>query len=427
MSKKDRWLKLDNAAKVFPYISSKSFANVFRLSATLKEDINKDVLQQAINDIKSRFPMFFVKMRVGAFWYYYEQNERKFILKEETPFIGSFKNRNKNNGYLIEMFYYQNRFSIEVFHAVSDAYGTLQLLKSILFRYFQLLGKDIINNGKVIEYNSSVGSLELEDSFNKHYRHLPNEYHRFKPVKAYKIKGDEFFVPGNGVIIGKVKSNDLYNLAKQYDCSVTQYLSGLLMESIYKYMLNYQSKNEKPITIVLPVNMRKYLDSETLRNFSLYIYLVQQVKDKEDITLTDFLDSIKNCYQEQLNIDNLKSTLYANMEIEKNTFLKFCPLFLKLIAVKLGYSSIAGGLQTISFSNLGVLKGIDCFKEYVEDIEFVACGTESSHSVCACTYNDITSISFSRSILSTEIEMEFFRSLASKTTIEITSNLWEEN
>ena len=427
MSKKDRWLKLDNAAKVFPYISSKSFANVFRLSATLKEDINKDVLQQAINDIKSRFPMFFVKMRVGAFWYYYEQNERKFILKEETPFIGSFKNRNKNNGYLIEMFYYQNRFSIEVFHAVSDAYGTLQLLKSILFRYFQLLGKDIINNGKIIEYNSSVGSLELEDSFKKHYRHLPNEYHRFKPVKAYKIKGDEFFVPGNGVIIGKVKSNDLYNLAKQYDCSVTQYLSGLLMESIYKYMLNYQSKNEKPITIVLPVNMRKYLDSETLRNFSLYIYLVQQVKDKEDITLTDFLDSIKNCYQEQLNIDNLKSTLYANMEIEKNTFLKFCPLFLKLIAVKLGYNSIAGGLQTISFSNLGVLKGIDCFKEYVEDIEFVACGTESSHSVCVCTYNDITSISFSRSILSTEIEMEFFRSLASKTTIEITSNLWEEN
>ena len=427
MNKSERWLKLDNAAKVFPYISSKSFANVFRLSVNLKEDINKNIMQKAIDDIKSRFPMFFVKMRVGAFWYYYEQNERKFVLKKESPFIGSFKNRNKNNGYLIEMFYYKNRFSIEVFHAVSDAFGTLELLKSILYRYFQLLEKDIKNDDNIIKYDSNVGSLELEDSFNKHYRNLPKSYHRYKPEKAYKIKGDEFFVPGNGVIIGKLNSKTLYELSKKYNCTVTQYLSALIIESIYTYMINYQTKNDKPITVVLPVNMRKYLESETLRNFSLYIYLVQKIKDKDEIKLEDFINSIKNCYNEQLNLENLKSTLYANMEIEKNTFLKYCPLLLKLFAVKLGYNSIAGGLQTVSFSNLGVLKGFDVFHDLIYDVEFIACGTESSHSICACTYNDVTTISFSRSICSTEIEMEFFRKLSENCDIEITSNLWEEN
>ena len=46
MNKSERWLKLDNAAKVFPYISSKSFANVFRLSVNLKEELKKETFYQ---------------------------------------------------------------------------------------------------------------------------------------------------------------------------------------------------------------------------------------------------------------------------------------------------------------------------------------------------------------------------------------------
>ena len=68
MENKDRWLKLDNAGKIFPYVSKKSFANVFRVSFYLKETINPEVLQNAVDDLKYRFPTFFVKMRTGIFW-----------------------------------------------------------------------------------------------------------------------------------------------------------------------------------------------------------------------------------------------------------------------------------------------------------------------------------------------------------------------
>ena len=101
MENKDRWLKLDNAGKIFPYVSKKSFANVFRVSFYLKETINPEVLQNAVDDLKYRFPTFFVKMRTGIFWYYYELNERKFEVKKEHAFLCSYKSKNKNNGYLL--------------------------------------------------------------------------------------------------------------------------------------------------------------------------------------------------------------------------------------------------------------------------------------------------------------------------------------
>ena len=139
MENKDRWLRLDNAGKIFPYVSKKNFANVFRVSFYLKETVKPDVLQNAVDDLKYRFPTFFVKMRTGIFWYYYEVNERKFEVKKETAFLCSYKSKNKNNGYLLEILYYQNRISIELFHAITDASGALELAKAIVYRYLELL------------------------------------------------------------------------------------------------------------------------------------------------------------------------------------------------------------------------------------------------------------------------------------------------
>ena len=54
--KKLRWMALDNAAKIFPASRRKNWSNVFRISATLTEDIDTHCLQAALDHVVKRFP-----------------------------------------------------------------------------------------------------------------------------------------------------------------------------------------------------------------------------------------------------------------------------------------------------------------------------------------------------------------------------------
>ena len=69
---KKQWYRLDNAALIFPAIIRKNWNNVFRVSATLKEPVDPEVLDRAIAELKPRFPTCFVRLRRGFFWYYLE-------------------------------------------------------------------------------------------------------------------------------------------------------------------------------------------------------------------------------------------------------------------------------------------------------------------------------------------------------------------
>lgn len=78
-----RWRRLDNTGKIFPLIANENLSNVFRVSATLKEDIQPAILQQALEDVLPQFEDFRVKLKRGFFWYYLEQNNRTPELKEK--------------------------------------------------------------------------------------------------------------------------------------------------------------------------------------------------------------------------------------------------------------------------------------------------------------------------------------------------------
>lgn len=419
MKRKDNWLKLDNAAKVFPYISNMHTSNVFRLSYILKENIDPLILQKAVDDIKDRFPTFFVKMKKGFFWYYFEKNENKFIVQEETPYVCKYKKA--NDGYFIEIFYFKKRLSLEVFHSIADASGATQLLNSICYRYLELKGYLVSNDDKaIIEKDTEIRTLELEDSFNKYYSATKNS--RITPKKAYRIKGDKFYILGNGVITGTTDVAKLKAIAKSFNATITEFLTAVLMKSI----IQYAKTAKKPINIFVPVNLRRFFDSETLRNFSLFVYVSKNIKDYD---LEDLIKDIKEDFKSQLTLTNMQTTLDANVKLEKDYALRFCPLFLKWIIFKLGYQAIAGGLETMSLSNLGEVKMPNSLKKYVESAEFIiGAGEDSTNNLGVVSLNNKICLSFSRTIMETEIEKNFFRSLHQfGLDFKIDSNLWEEN
>ena len=67
MKQKKEWYRLDNAGKLYPSITSTRVSTVFRLSATLYNNIDSKVLQIALNNIIEYFPTLKLILKEDSF------------------------------------------------------------------------------------------------------------------------------------------------------------------------------------------------------------------------------------------------------------------------------------------------------------------------------------------------------------------------
>ena len=81
-----RWVRLDNAAKIYPAARRKNWSNIYRQSVTLHEEIDCSVLKKALDVIVKRFPSIAARLRKGLFWYYLQQVETAPRIREEYSY-----------------------------------------------------------------------------------------------------------------------------------------------------------------------------------------------------------------------------------------------------------------------------------------------------------------------------------------------------
>ena len=62
-----RWDRLDNTAHLFPVIAGENMSNVYRISVTLTELVQPDILQQALNIVLPKTDGFNLRLRMGVF------------------------------------------------------------------------------------------------------------------------------------------------------------------------------------------------------------------------------------------------------------------------------------------------------------------------------------------------------------------------
>ena len=78
-----KWRKLDNAALAFPLVTDKNDTRVFRFYCQLKEKVNSEILQQALDQTMEKYPLFQAVLRKGLFWFYLERRDIHAIVKKE--------------------------------------------------------------------------------------------------------------------------------------------------------------------------------------------------------------------------------------------------------------------------------------------------------------------------------------------------------
>ena len=167
--KKLRWMALDNAAKIFPAARNRRWSNLFRLSATLNEEIDRSALQTAVDVTARRFPSIAVRLRTGMFWYYLEEVPNAPEVLNEKPYPLSRMPFDDVRKCAFRVIIYKNRIAVEFFHALTDGTGGLIFLKTLVSEYFyQKYGVKVPHGDGILDRLEEPSAAELEDSFIKY-------------------------------------------------------------------------------------------------------------------------------------------------------------------------------------------------------------------------------------------------------------------
>lgn len=368
MEQRNHWFKIDNAGKVFPAVSNDNRSSTFRLSFDLKKDIDPVILEEVVNYLLPRFDTFNVKIKHGLFWDYLAANNNYFKVEEENNIIGQYRLKSPSL-YCIRVLYYQKRITLETFHSLSDGTGAMEFLKSIVFEYLNRIGENIDAENKIVS-SKVINEYEKVDGFN--YNYEKDNKLNLKEEKAYQLKGEVYPNYFNLFVKAIFSCSSFIELCHKKGVTATQYVVSLLIYSIYLNQPNCL-KSKKPIKIFVPVNLRKYFEVNTLRNFSLYIKVTVDSYNKK-LEFDDILELTKKQFLEQLNKEHLSKRMNANVGIEKNFFIRILPSFIKNIGFKIGYSMLGDSVSTSYVSNLGKIDLPSSMYDYINNVDFVNAG-----------------------------------------------------
>jgi NRPS condensation-like uncharacterized protein len=417
-----KWYKLDNAAKLFPSITNTKNTSVFRVSVLLNSEVDAEVLQRAADTVLDRFPMMAVKLCRGLFWNYLDINRNKFRVSEEKQYPCNNINPKTNNGYLIVVLYYKYRISVEIFHSITDGSGAVEFLKSLVYYYLKFLGNAIETEGRILLSGEGVHIRDIEDSFHNYYREKRLS-RKLRQEKAYRIKGKSFDTFGNNVVHGVLSASRLHDIAQQKGVTITSYLAALLIYSIQQTRIN-RAADDAPVTVVVPVNFRKLFPSQTLRNFFGAIIIGDKITSAG--TFDELVVRVHKSLKEKTNKDHLNNIITEYVKLEKSSLIRFIPLFIKNILIRLGYTMWGQNKSTITLSNIGIILLPRKMHEFIDHFEAVLYPTKKIPVNCGiCSFNDRLTITFTRTIIEAGILQHFFSFLSENgLDVEIYSNDW---
>ena len=132
------WMRLDNAAKIYPAAMRRSWTALFRFSANLTEAVDPVVLQQAVNAVTRRFPAFAVRLKRGVFWFYLQHTDRAPTIQQDVQNPCVPMDLKDNDRFLFRVRYYESRIACEYFHVLTDGTGGLLFLKTLVAEYLRL-------------------------------------------------------------------------------------------------------------------------------------------------------------------------------------------------------------------------------------------------------------------------------------------------
>lgn len=398
-----KWRKLDNAALAFPLVTGKNDTRVFRFYCQLKEEVNGEILQAALDQTMEKYPLFQAVLRKGLFWFYLEHRDIRAVVKPETEPPCSRLYIPDKKSLLFQVTYDKNRINFEVFHALTDGTGAMHFLQELVQNYLILAHPQ--ENLPHIESTEEIthGDKE-EDSFSQYYSSdTPKD--KEKKETAVKLKGEKLVHSDMHITEVAFSVKDIHQKARSYGVSITVLLTAMMLCSIREEIPKNQQK--RPVTLMIPVNLRNYFPSQSMANFFGWIEVGYKFSDTT--TFEKVLESMKQQFEQELVKEKIAMHMSGYVRIEKNLFVRVVPLEIKkyflMIGANLGSRSI-----TAVYSNIGIIRLPEEYREYIQHFGIFA--STNSLQMCSCSYGDEMVLGFTSKIPDDSIQRNFQRMLS---------------
>lgn len=405
------WYQLDLSAIVYPTLQRRDFSSVYRLSVLLKEEIQPDVLQQALDMTLPRFPTYKAAIRKGLFWRYLEPNDRPgpFVQKDvRNPCQPMYFKA--NNRYLVRVYYFRNRIALEAHHSLGDGTGGMCVLMTLTATYLRLLGAEGIENGGfVLDIHGTPREGELEDAY---MRYATAKVKPPRPAeKTYRVRGTKEPFYTLNIVNGVLSVKEVMAAAKKYGATITEYLNAVLLYSLLQKQQQEFHLTYKPVRIAMPVNLRRFFPSKTLRNFITMVYPSIDPR-LGDYTFEEIVTEVHNFMRYYINAKFLCGDITTNAATKHNFLIRIVPLFIKDFVVRTFYTRVQDKNSSAGLTNMGALAVPEDMKPFIDRFDIYMGQPFSSRTNCAIiSFEDILTINFASSIVESDVERHFFRKL----------------
>ena len=402
-----RWMRLDNAAKIYPAARRQNWSNVFRLSATLFEEVDTEVLRAALDVTVRRFPSIAARLRKGVFWYYLEQvSSAPEIMEDKSYPLVRMSNR-ETSKCAFRVLVYKKRIAVEYFHSLTDGTGALIFLKTLVAEYLeQKHSIKIPATDGVLARLDEPSEEEMEDSFLRYAG----------SVGASRGESDAWNMRGTVEPAGflhltcfKIPTEEVIAAAHKYKVSLTAFLSAVIMHALQTLQAERVpvQKKRKSIKVLIPVNLRKIFPSKTLRNFAFYTTPEIETRLGE-YSFEEICKIVSHHMGLDVTAKQMCKKITTNVDSERAFIIKIAPLAIKNIVMRLVFDAVGERKSCLSISNLGAVTLPDGMAQYVERMDFIL-GTQATapYNCGVVSYNGMLYINFIRDIREPLLESRF--------------------
>lgn len=441
-----RWYRLDNAATIMPSTTRGPDTRCFRITCTLKEEVDPRILQEALDLVMEEFPHLKTVLRKGLFWYYFDETQQRALVEKDAGEICRALYVPGRRNLLFRVLYAGKSISLEMYHAIADGTGGLMVLKSLVIHYLCI--RHAIPQEAVMGDDASAAQ-KSDDAFARYYRrdtdpevHNYGEDARKREAKeeqeetaggrgsqwkklafsrAYQIPMEKDFSLQCHYLEGILSASRVKKLAEENGATIGVYVTSIFIQSIIENMQAGDAKH--PIVISVPVNLRQYFPSSTSRNF-FGVITVSFHPRGYDGSLASILRSVDASFRKQLTREQITRTMNGYSGLVHNLAIQAVPLFLKDIAIS-RITLLTGQGTTATVSNLGCVTLPGETAGYVD--RFSAFMTPPRLQMCISTYGDRMVFGVVTAYDEKNVMPAFFRKLSSAgIDVEIGSSDFDE-
>ena len=402
--KKAHWRKLDNAAKLYSAASNKKDTRVFRFYCELKEQVQSELLQEALDQTLETFPTFLMVLRKGLFWHYLEPCNLRPVVKEEYKEPCSRLYIRDKKTLLFEVTYYKKRINFEVFHVLTDGTGATEFLKELVKNYLYLAHKEEGLEQVSLQPEDMTVQDQEDDSFLKYYskdqkRPKKRKLHAFQ-IRRKKKDGNRLHVHESIVSV-----QEILKRSRELGVSMTIFLTAIYMMAIHEEMSKMQKK--RSVILMVPVNLRKFFPSTSMLNFFNWIEPGYDFAT-QDGSFEAVLNHTKAFFAAELTKEKMSAHISELLALELHPILRLAPLELKNLCIQAGAKFSEKNVTAI-FSNMSAVKMPESYVPYIE--RFGVYTNTPKMELCLCSFQDKLSFAFTSRYDTENIERNFYRLL----------------